>query len=74
MTGIGVATAWKRVSGGFRQMAVTELGQEQQCMSCHQLWPLDQEFFVVTGKGVSYACRACIAERRLHSKTVQRFD
>lgn len=62
-------TAWKRINGGFRRMAVTELGDEQLCMSCQELWPLDQEFFLVTGKGVSYECKACIAERHLGSGT-----
>ena len=58
-------TAWKRVRGGFRRMAETELGEEQLCMSCDQLWPLDKEFFAVTGRGISYACKACIKEGRL---------
>jgi hypothetical protein len=58
-------TAWKRVRGGFRRTAETELGEEQLCMSCGELWPLDQEFFVVSPRGTSYACRACIKERRL---------
>jgi hypothetical protein len=57
-------TAWKRIKGGFRRMAETELGEEQLCMSCGELWPLDKEFFVVSGSGISYACKACIKERR----------
>ncbi len=58
-------TAWKRVRGGFRRMAETELGDEQLCTACGELWPLDNEFFAVSGRGISYACKACIKERRL---------
>lgn len=57
-------TAWKRISGGFRRVAETELGEEQLCPSCGELWPLDKEFFSVTRSGISYACKACIKERR----------
>lgn len=64
MDDAGAGTAWKRVRGSFRRMAETELGEEQLCMSCGQLWPLDQEFFVVSHGGIGYECRACLAERR----------
>jgi hypothetical protein len=64
----GSITAWKRVNGGFRRMAETELGQEQLCPSCGELWPLDREFFVVSRGGISYECKACIDERRRSSK------
>jgi hypothetical protein len=58
-------TAWKRVRGGFRRMADTELGEEQLCLSCGELWPLDKEFFNVSRGGISYECKACVKERRL---------
>jgi len=58
------AATWQRIQGGFRRMLETELGHEQLCPSCGEFWPLDREFFVVTRRGVSYECRACIAERR----------
>ncbi len=58
-------TAWKRVKGGFRRMAQTELGEEQLCNSCDEFWPLDKEFFQVSGTGISYECKACTTERRL---------
>lgn len=61
-------TAWKRMKGGFRRIAETELGDEQLCIACGQLWPLDKEFFVVSGRGISYECKACINERRLRSE------
>lgn len=57
-------TAWKRIAGGMRRMAETELGAEQLCLSCHQLWPLDKDFFLVTRSGISYECKACIQERK----------
>lgn len=60
----GAQATWRRVMGGFRRMALTELGDEQLCPSCGQLWPMDREFFVVTRAGVSYECKACIQERR----------
>ena len=57
-------TAWKRVNGNFRRIAETELGAEQLCMSCFELWPLDQEFFAVSHGRIGYACRACVKENR----------
>ncbi|MYM91648.1 hypothetical protein GTP81_30355 [Rugamonas sp. FT107W] len=53
-----------RVRGGFRRMLETELGTEQLCASCQQLWPVDPEFYVVTATRLSYECRACISERK----------
>lgn len=58
------STAWKRVAGRFRRMAETELGQEQLCMSCQELWPLDHEFFLVSHNTIGYECKACIQEGR----------
>ena len=53
-------------------MAETELGEEQLCMACGELWPLDKEFFVVSGRGISYACKACIKECRTPSQCLLR--
>lgn len=53
-----------RIGGGFRRILKTELGQEQLCARCHEPWPMDAEFFIVSGCGVSYECKACIQERR----------
>ncbi|NRR29400.1 hypothetical protein HSX11_04295 [Oxalobacteraceae bacterium] len=53
-----------RIAGGFRRILQTELGQEQLCACCNEPWPMDQEFFNVSPRGVSYDCRACIQERR----------
>ena len=58
------AIPFKRVRGGFRRMLETELGTEQLCCSCRQLWPVDPEFYVVTATRLSYECRACISERK----------
>jgi hypothetical protein len=54
----------KRVRGGFRRMVDTELGEEQVCSSCRELWPADNEFFTVSAKCISYECRACTSERK----------
>ena len=54
----------KRIKGGFRRMAETELGEEQWCGSCGEFWPTDDEFFVVTATSLGYVCKACISERR----------
>lgn len=64
MRGPPQVAAWKRVHGRFRRIADTELGAEQLCESCHELWPLDREFFAESRGGVSHECRACAAERR----------
>lgn len=53
----------QRIKGGFRRMLVTELGDEQICGACQEPWPIDGEFFVVTGNSISYQCKACISER-----------
>ncbi|WP_296944994.1 hypothetical protein [uncultured Massilia sp.] len=45
-------------------MAETELGEEQVCACCGELWPLDGEFFVVARERAGYECRACLQERR----------
>ncbi|OON59893.1 hypothetical protein B0920_21690 [Massilia sp. KIM] len=65
----GARATWRRVMGGFRRMALTELGDEQLCPSCGQLWPMDREFFAVTRSGISYECKACIEERRAAHRT-----
>lgn len=57
-------TVWKRVRGGFRRMAETELGAEQMCMTCKELWPFDKDFFVVSGPRIGYECKACIKDRQ----------
>jgi hypothetical protein len=54
----------RRYRGGFRRLAATELGDEQQCRSCGELWPADEEFFVVRERSLGYECKACISERR----------
>lgn len=61
-------TAWKRLAGRFRRMAVTELGEEQQCASCGELWPFDREFFMVSHGRVGCECRACAQERKAAGK------
>jgi hypothetical protein len=53
-----------RVAGGFRRILKTELGQEQLCVRCNEPWPMDPEFYNVSGSGVSYECKACIQERK----------
>lgn len=53
-----------RIAGGFRRILTTELGQEQLCARCNEPWPMDPEFFNVSGKGVSYECKACVQERK----------
>lgn len=58
------ATGWKRVRGRFRLIAQTELGEEQLCPSCQELWPLDPEFYAEARGGIGYECRACIRERQ----------
>ncbi len=64
MSAPGMAVAWKRVQGRLRRMAETELGEEQVCACCGELWPLDGEFFVVARERAGYECRACLQERR----------
>lgn len=61
------ATGWKRVRGRFRRVAQTELGEEQLCPSCLELWPLDPEFFAVSRGGIGYECRACVRERKAYA-------
>jgi hypothetical protein len=58
------STEWKRIKGRFRRIAVTELGDEQLCSSCGQLWPLDKEFFAAARSGIGYECKACVRERQ----------
>ena len=53
-----------RFRGGFRRLAITELGSEQQCCSCGEFWPADEEFYVVRERSLGYECKACISERR----------
>lgn len=53
-----------RVAGGFRRILKTELGQEQLCARCNESWPMDREFYNVSGLAVSYECKACIQERK----------
>jgi len=43
--------------------AVTELGEEKQCVSCGEYWPADIEFFEAkrsSKDGLSPRCIACI--------------
>jgi hypothetical protein len=61
--------AVQRTRGGFRSILVTELGEEQICGACQEAWPLDGEFFLVTGNSISYQCKACIGERARREKT-----
>jgi hypothetical protein len=56
--------SWTRVNGNFRLIAETQPGAEQLCISCIELWPLDQEFFAVSHGPIGYECRACAKERR----------
>ena len=53
-----------RVGPGFRRICQTELGQEQLCACCNEPWPMDPEFFSVSGSSVSYECNACVRERK----------
>ncbi|SFV09311.1 hypothetical protein [Pseudoduganella namucuonensis] len=53
-----------RIAGGFRRIMKTELGQEQLCARCNEPWPMDPEFFKITGRSVGYECKACIQERK----------
>jgi hypothetical protein len=53
-----------RIAGSFRRILKTELGQEQLCARCNEPWPMDLEFFNVSGRSVSYECKACIQECR----------
>jgi len=57
----------RRYRGGFRRLALTELGNEQQCRRCGELWPADEEFYVVRNNSLGYECKACISERRRKS-------
>jgi hypothetical protein len=54
----------RRFRGGFRRLAITELGNEQQCRNCGEFWPADEEFYVVRNRSLGYECKACISERR----------
>jgi hypothetical protein len=54
----------RRYRGGFRRLAATEQGDEQQCRRCGELWPADEEFYVVRDSSLGYECKACISERR----------
>lgn len=62
----GLVTGFEfmRIAGGFRRILKTELGQEQLCARCNEAWPMDPEFFKISGHSVSYECKACIQERR----------
>lgn len=53
-----------RVGKGFRRICQTELGQEQLCARCDEPWPMDPEFFSISGSSVSYECKACVNERK----------
>ena len=53
-----------RIGKGFRRILKTELGQEQLCARCNEAWPMDPEFFNVSGHSVSYECKACVQERK----------
>lgn len=53
-----------RIGSGFRRILRTELGQEQLCARCNEPWPMDPEFFNVSGRSVGYECKACVQERK----------
>lgn len=53
-----------RTAGGFRRILKTELGEEQLCARCNESWPMDREFYNVSGLSVSYECKACVQERK----------
>ena len=57
-----------RIGQGFRRIRETELGQEQLCARCNEAWPMDPEFFAISGTGVSYECKACVNERKKTAK------
>lgn len=61
-----------RIAGSFRRILKTELGQEQLCARCNEPWPMDLEFFNVSGCRISYECRACIQECRRVKSQVHR--
>jgi hypothetical protein len=42
----------------------TELGLEQECRRCGELWPADAEFFVTSKGRLQTLCRACNARER----------
>jgi len=46
-----------------RPQVLTELGPEQVCRACQEVWPADKEFYIVTPTSISRACRACSAPR-----------
>jgi hypothetical protein len=54
------------ISLAMRSRAITELGEEKQCMCCGEYWPADVEFFAAqrsSKDGLSPRCIACIKER-----------
>jgi hypothetical protein len=42
----------------------TELGPEQKCRRCGELWPADAEFFVSCKGRLQTLCRACNSRKR----------
>ena len=68
------AIPFRRIKGGFRRMLDTELGTEQLCCSCGELWPVDPEFYVVTATRLSYECRACTSERQGERKAQRKAE
>jgi hypothetical protein len=42
----------------------TELGPEQACRRCGELWPADAEFFVSCKGRLQTLCRACNSRER----------
>lgn len=43
----------------------TELGPEQACRRCGELWPADAEFFVSAKGRLQTLCRACNSRERV---------
>ncbi len=62
--GLAAGFEFLRIGNGFRRILKTELGQEQLCASCNEPWPMDKEFFNISGCSVGYECKACIKERK----------
>jgi hypothetical protein len=42
----------------------TELGPEQACRRCGELWPADAEFFISSKGRLQTLCRACNSRER----------
>jgi hypothetical protein len=52
----------------YVQRPVVFLQPERECVSCHEWWPLDSEFWYVFSRdpqGFTRQCKACLSEKRL---------